>query len=749
MVELFRFAKTPTRQFVHVPQASMPFDDTNTNIFTQEHSYKHFLTGTPLGDPIEVGAASTVFGNRSSGSPVTLMASKGFLGHTEPAAGVVSLTMAVTTLQNLAQFPIMHLRTLNLHVAAIMGAAPWSVTLPRQGGALVGAKLQPCTGVSSFAFQGTNAHAVVEASATAQASTTAGVPVSWRQQRQWVLPLAHCLVKHSLPGASPSRTTFACSLQQPALAFLWEHEVHNRSLFPGAGYFEMALAVLRTLHSSSSNSNNCCLTQIAVPAPLVLAETSNAAVGTSVLTCAVDTASQAVVIASGPAQHAQTVHMRGHFAQLSKVTDSHTEMRHVSASEALSRLLFSQEPAAQQPAAAAQALVAPAVATAQQDTGFWHHPARFDSFLQLGQLFLDSTSDGIHVPVGVDCLIVPVKLDSAQAAYGHCQPSGTALSSNYALADQQAQSCCQIQDMQAKVISPARKAAPEAVMGEEFTGEVLYEMAWLADSQQTLSSTAADSGSGCGSIRLGQQTPAMACANAMAVLQDYMVRTPQTHMVLHGHGSIAHSQIGSFHAIAGLLRTAAVESKAPVHVLELAASRRSTGSMASTAQRVQLSLQQTGATTDVFGRLIKANTAMVPRLLPSRAVSAPTAFSLMPQPRGALSNLKPVPLAKASMTKLQPGQVLMQVRAVGLNFRDVLNVLGMYPGDPGPPGADCAGVVTAVGAGVANLQPGMAVFGLAAGSLGSHVLSVADTLVQLHSSTVHISKICFCELLPC
>jgi len=39
------------------------------------------------------------------------------------------------------------------------------------------------------------------------------------------------------------------------------------------------------------------------------------------------------------------------------------------------------------------------------------------------------------------------------------------------------------------------------------------------------------------------------------------------------------------------------------------------------------------------------------------------------------------------------------VRAVGLNFRDVLNILGMYPGDPGDPGGDCAGVVAAVGPG--------------------------------------------------
>lgn len=46
------------------------------------------------------------------------------------------------------------------------------------------------------------------------------------------------------------------------------------------------------------------------------------------------------------------------------------------------------------------------------------------------------------------------------------------------------------------------------------------------------------------------------------------------------------------------------------------------------------------------------------------------------------------------------------MRAVGLNFRDVLNVLGMYPGDPGPPGSDCAGLVEAVGPGVALLAPG-------------------------------------------
>ena len=160
----------------------------------------------------------------------------------------------------------------------------------------------------------------------------------------------------------------------------------------------------------------------------------------------------------------------------------------------------------------------------------------------------------------------------------------------------------------------------------------------------------------------------------------------------------------------------------------------------------------TPATADVYGQRLTAGTALVPRLLPGRAISTPTAFSLLPQPRGALANLKPVPLTHASMTQLQPGQILLQVHAVGLNFRDVLNVLGMYPGDPGPPGADCAGVVVATGAGVTHLTPGMAVFGLAPGSLGSHVISTAATLVSLgrtHLYTALISNSCFlCVCMP-
>ena len=57
-------------------------------------------TGTPLGDPIEVGAAAAVFGEpgwsgrHASGEPrqaLCLGAVKSALGHTEPAAGATAI----------------------------------------------------------------------------------------------------------------------------------------------------------------------------------------------------------------------------------------------------------------------------------------------------------------------------------------------------------------------------------------------------------------------------------------------------------------------------------------------------------------------------------------------------------------------------------------------------------------------------------------------------------------------------------
>ena len=510
---------------------------------------------------------------------MTLMASKGFLGHPEPAAGVVSLIMAATSLQNSAAFPIMHLRALNPHIAATMPGSSAGVTLPRQSRGLPsGGHALASTGISSFAFQGTNAHAVLQASPTSVAGPTAVADFTWQLRRQWVLPPAHCLIKHCMPGEQPNKAMFACKLLQPALAFLWEHQVMGRSLFPGAAYFEMALAATRTLHGTADlHSAEDCLTQVAIPAPLVLPSSATAA--GFVLTCSVDMGTQVINIASAAVHGLQSVHMRCQIshAQTPYQTGADGIACAASAADALMKVFIADHSQQQLSLAeappAAQASIAPAVATAQQDSGFWHHPAQFDSFLQLGQVFLDSKPDCIHVPAGVDCLSMPGKADTAQSVFGHCQPSGVAFSSDFVLADSHAGSCCHIQGMQAKLITAARPSgtAAAATAGGvqqdlNSSEETLYEVAWLVDHQSEAEADA----SGCKStsVHISGQTPAMASARALAVLQDCMSKMPQSQLTLTGSSSCNN---GIMQAVAGAFRTAAVEVHAPVTVLESAA----------------------------------------------------------------------------------------------------------------------------------------------------------------------------------
>ena len=56
-----------------------------------------------------------------------------------------------------------------------------------------------------------------------------------------------------------------------------------------------------------------------------------------------------------------------------------------------------------------------------------------------------------------------------------------------------------------------------------------------------------------------------------------------------------------------------------------------------------------------------------------------------------------------------PGQILIEVKAAGINFADIMARMGMYPAAPPPPfvlGMEAAGIVAAVGEGVTNFKSG-------------------------------------------
>jgi phthiocerol/phenolphthiocerol synthesis type-I polyketide synthase C len=94
-------------------------------------------------------------------------------------------------------------------------------------------------------------------------------------------------------------------------------------------------------------------------------------------------------------------------------------------------------------------------------------------------------------------------------------------------------------------------------------------------------------------------------------------------------------------------------------------------------------------------------------------------------------------LQRIAIPRPATGEVSARVQAAGLNFRDVLQRIGLLPeeafegGFAGATlGMEFAGEVIAVGDGVDHLRPGDAVFGIARNAFSSHLVAPADGLFK-------------------
>lgn len=81
---------------------------------TCKHVSAGCATGTQLGDPVEMGAASAVLlplhAEAEQTSALTLAAGKSSIGHTEPAAGMAGVLHALQALQSQSVDAIVHFR---------------------------------------------------------------------------------------------------------------------------------------------------------------------------------------------------------------------------------------------------------------------------------------------------------------------------------------------------------------------------------------------------------------------------------------------------------------------------------------------------------------------------------------------------------------------------------------------------------------------------------------------------------------
>jgi NADPH:quinone reductase-like Zn-dependent oxidoreductase/malonyl CoA-acyl carrier protein transacylase/acyl carrier protein len=150
-------------------------------------------------------------------------------------------------------------------------------------------------------------------------------------------------------------------------------------------------------------------------------------------------------------------------------------------------------------------------------------------------------------------------------------------------------------------------------------------------------------------------------------------------------------------------------------------------------EAVQLLTGLLGAPVNEPELALRQGKALASRLLQwsrSGHLTVPRAddYALLPTERGAIDNLR---LTEAEVSAPDEGYVQVRVEAAGLNFRDVLNVLGLYPGDPGPVGGDFAGTVTQLGEGVTGLEVGQRVYGSMQGAFASRFNVPAQFLAPI------------------
>nr|WBO81702.1 SDR family NAD(P)-dependent oxidoreductase [Streptomyces sp. SBE_14.2] len=98
--------------------------------------------------------------------------------------------------------------------------------------------------------------------------------------------------------------------------------------------------------------------------------------------------------------------------------------------------------------------------------------------------------------------------------------------------------------------------------------------------------------------------------------------------------------------------------------------------------------------------------------------------------KGTLDGLELVPAPDAERP-LEQGEIRIAVRAAGVNFRDVLNALGMYPGPARDFGLEGAGVVTETGPGVTGFEVGDRVLGMFPSAYGPVAVADARTVARI------------------
>lgn len=482
-------------------------------------------------------------------------------------------------------------------------------------------------GVSSFAFQGTNAHALLgkqlgSASRFALPGPAGAFLAAAAVQcaRFWVLPAAHPLISCGAVGAAGSKgaarraVAFDCHLLEPRLAAYSDHVVLGRALFPGAGMLEAALAAgMTVLEGTAGGPDSGVLTVsgLAITAPLVMAHPREEPQGRkqgqqrsgAVLRCSLDPASGdlQLVHAERPGSRRSTPIAHGCLrlaAAAATAVAVHAAAAVAVQTLAVKRLLLSRAMAALTPSPPTKAEPASGHATGSiisdsrhSTDGYLVPPPCMDACLHLG---VAAPGCGAKVPVAVGSFALVDRRSAAacgelagSTSAAHAVPAGQADTSSFALCPPAGSTLASLADLHTRVSKPKSAVGQTPAAASVKPADFVYEVAWQAAEQapagrqsavliQPAASALLAVGGGSAQVDLAAGTPHSAASAALHLLQRAQaVQAPAVEVAMAdvlsdgspAAGAASGARVLAASALEGLLRVAATEHAATAYTL--------------------------------------------------------------------------------------------------------------------------------------------------------------------------------------
>lgn len=311
---------------------------------------------------------------------------------------------------------------------------------PRQFGVLPGNHPDHTAvlGVSAFAFQGTNAHAVQN--------------------------LCSCVGLDRVRAGS-RQLEFSCNVSSAALHYMWDHQVSGTPLFPGAAFFEMAATAGCMLYGPSPAGGSA-LAAVTITAPLQLTARAAHPAAHMAVQCKVDCLVGFVQISSSGITRSNS-HFSGNFMAVA----SQPSPRQSPAAVGLGVMTVLLE-GKRYSAVPASACSISEGSHAVRDVSL--SPAVLDCCLHLAAIPASVPASGLRVPAGVEAILIS---STTESSVFHAAAAQLAFYPDSTLSDYQLMGedgvACSIRGLIAKPFAAQRTH-------HEGAPQMLYEVGWLA-----------------------------------------------------------------------------------------------------------------------------------------------------------------------------------------------------------------------------------------------------------------------------